>query len=231
MYLHGKSPIRMAFHSLYTDLHIGFPLFFVFHKTRLQETAFGLYIIILPQILTEIDHFKFVAYLQHARFRITSFKNCLGRKCHPVEVIGQKARAISLNGNLLTCLLLQFRHKGLVNEQGRLASCQHNQRSYRIFVDFNHNFLQRHHCAALVLRVAKGTAQVAAAETHEDGSRTAVVAFALEGMEYFVDLIHNNFQALRQAQGPEVVEPVETPRQSIKVLRSVVLDVGGFIVA
>ena len=41
-----------------------------------------------------------------------------------------------------------------------------------------------------MLCVAKRTAQVTTAETHEDGGRTAVVAFALEGVEYFVDLIH-----------------------------------------
>ena len=41
-----------------------------------------------------------------------------------------------------------------------------------------------------MLRVAKSTAQVAAAETHKDGGRTCVEAFALKGVEYFVDFIH-----------------------------------------
>ena len=40
-----------------------------------------------------------------------------------------------------------------------------------------------------MLRVAKGTAQVAATEAHEDGRRTCVKAFALKGVEYFVDFV------------------------------------------
>lgn len=43
-----------------------------------------------------------------------------------------------------------------------------------------------------MLRVAKDATQVAATETHEDGGRTAMVAFALKGIEYFVDLIHQS---------------------------------------
>lgn len=71
-----------------------------------------------------------------------------------------------------------------------------------------------------MLRVAKGTAQVAAAKAHEDGRRSSMVAFALQGVEYFVDFVHS-FLALRQAQGPAVVEPVETPLASSSVLSTV----------
>ena len=41
-----------------------------------------------------------------------------------------------------------------------------------------------------MLGIAEGTVKVASAETYEDGRRSSVVAFALEGMEYFVDTIH-----------------------------------------
>ena len=41
-----------------------------------------------------------------------------------------------------------------------------------------------------MLRVAEGATQVAAAEAHENSGRTAMEAFALEGIEYFVDLVH-----------------------------------------
>ena len=41
-----------------------------------------------------------------------------------------------------------------------------------------------------MLCVAKQTAQVAAAETHKDRRHTAMVAFALKRVEYFVDFIH-----------------------------------------
>ena len=60
----------------------------------------------------------------------------------------------------------------------------------------------------------------------------------MEGVEYFVDLIHGlrdtglrDFGPFDKLRDPAVVEPVETPRQSIKVLWSVVLDVGGLVVA
>ena len=41
-----------------------------------------------------------------------------------------------------------------------------------------------------MLRVAKSTAQVAAAKAHENGRRSSVEAFALKGVECFVDFIH-----------------------------------------
>ena len=59
-----------------------------------------------------------------------------------------------------------------------------------------------------MLRIAKGAAQIASAETHEDSGRSRVVALALQRVEYFVDSVH-----------------------SIKVLRCVVLDVGSLVVA
>ena len=37
-----------------------------------------------------------------------------------------------------------------------------------------------------MMSVTEMAAQIAATETHEDGRRTAVVAFALKGVEYFV---------------------------------------------
>ena len=82
-------------------------------------------------------------------------------------------------------------------------------------------------------------AQIAAAEAHEDGRRTAVVAFALEGVEYFVDMIHrlrdfgtSRLRALLQAQGPaSQSRSLAVSRQLFKILRGVILDVGGLVVA
>ena len=42
-----------------------------------------------------------------------------------------------------------------------------------------------------MLRITKHATQVAAAETHEDSRRTAMVAFALEGIKYLVYLKHH----------------------------------------
>ena len=42
--------------------------------------------------------------------------------------------------------------------------------------------------------VAERTSQVAAAEAHKDGRRTRMVAFALQGIEYLVDTIHNGLK-------------------------------------
>ena len=102
-----------------------------------------------------------------------------------------------------------------------------------------------------MLCVAKGTAQVAAAEAHEDGRRTAVVAFALKGAEYFVDLIQNEtysyicrFASLRAKRGnPDIklalldcfVVPsrkdAKRMKKLVKVLWRVILDVGSLVVA
>ena len=41
-----------------------------------------------------------------------------------------------------------------------------------------------------MLRVAEGATQVAAAEAHEDGGRSAMVTFTLKGIEYFVYFVH-----------------------------------------
>lgn len=43
-----------------------------------------------------------------------------------------------------------------------------------------------------MLGITKVTVQVAAAKAHEDGGRTRMVALALQGIEYFVDLIHRH---------------------------------------
>lgn len=56
MYLQGKPPIRVGFHSLNTGLHIGFPLFFICYETRLQKTILSFYSIVLRQVLTQINH-------------------------------------------------------------------------------------------------------------------------------------------------------------------------------
>ena len=73
-----------------------------------------------------------------------------------------------------------------------------------------------------MLRVAEMATQVAAAEAHEDGRRTGVEAFALEGIKYLVNFKHFFWIASFLAMTRSV---------SIKVLRGVILDVGGLVVA
>ena len=41
-----------------------------------------------------------------------------------------------------------------------------------------------------MMSVAEMATQIAATEAHEDSGGSGVEAFALEGVEYFVDLIH-----------------------------------------
>ena len=74
MYLQGKSPARMGFHSLNTGKHIGFSLFFIFLIARLQKTILGVNVIILRQILTQIDHFQLIATFQRTRLQITTME-------------------------------------------------------------------------------------------------------------------------------------------------------------
>ena len=69
--------------------------------------------------------------------------------------------------------------------------------------------------------VAKRAAQVAAAETHEDYRRSSVEAFALKGIEYLVNFKHFIWIASFLAMTQSV---------SIKILRGIILDVGGLIV-
>ena len=196
----------MGFHSLHACLHVSFTLFFVFHKTGLQKTVFSFNAIILRQILAKIDNLQLVASGQSARLHVATFESGLGRKRHPIQIRWQGPSAVGLDGDALARLLFQLRHKSLVNEQGRLAARQHDQRSQGIFINLVHNLLQRHHLSCLMLGVTKSAAQVAATETHKDSRRTCVEAFALKRVEYFVDLVHGlrdtGLRALRQAQGP-----------------------------
>ena len=190
VHLQRKPPVRMGFYSLHAGLHVGLALFRILNETGLQETMFGLNPIVLRQILTEINHFQLVAIRQYTGFQVTTFESGFRRKSHPIQIVRQGSRSIGFNGNHLTRLLLQFSYKSLIDEKRRLASRQHNQRSDWILIDCIHNLLQRHHLPCLMLCVTKRTAQVATAEAHEDGRRSAMVAFALQGVEYFVNLIH-----------------------------------------
>ena len=85
----------------------------------------------------------------------------------------------------------------------------------------------------MVLRVTKGTMQVAAAEAHEDGRRSAVEAFALKGIEYFVDTVHRlrDFGTSGLRDNDSQSRSLAVPRQLFKNLWGIVLDVGGFVVA
>ena len=73
-----------------------------------------------------------------------------------------------------------------------------------------------------MMSVAEMAAQVAAAEAYEDSRRSSVKAFALEGIEYLVNFKHFSWIASFLAMTRSV---------SIKILRRIILDVGGLIVA
>ena len=189
MYLQRKPPVRVGFHGLYAGFHIGFSLVLILNKTWLKKTMLGFDNLILRQILTKIDHFQFITSLQHTRLQIASLKNGLGRKRHPIEVVRQWSRTIGFNGDGLVRFLLQFRHKCHINKQRRFSTCQHKQWCERIFIDLLYNLLHRHHLPVLMLCVTKSATQVASTEAHKDGRRSGVVAFALKGVEYFVNLV------------------------------------------
>ena len=75
-----------------------------------------------------------------------------------------------------------------------------------------------------MLRVAEMAIQIAAAEAHENSGRTAMEAFALEGIEYFVDLEHYVWIASSFLLAM-------TQSVLIKVLWGFILDVGSLVVA
>ena len=180
----------MAFHGLDAGFHVSLALHFILAKARLQETVFCLDVIILRQILTQIDDLQLIATLHDTRHRIATLKCGFRRKRHPIEVRGQWVRSISFDGNGLACLPLQFGNENLVDEQGWLATREYDKRRNGVFVHLDDNLLQRHHRSTLMLRITEMAAQIAAAEAHENGGCTTMETFALEGMEYFVDLVH-----------------------------------------
>ena len=157
MYLQGKPPARMGFHSLNTGLHIGFSLFFIFLIARLQKTILGINVIILRHILAQIDYFQLIATFQGTRLHVTTSKSRFWRQRHPIKVRWDGTRTVGLDGDSLACLLFQLLDKSLVDKQGRLTTRQHEQRSIGILVDLFHNLLGRHQTTVLMLRVAKRT--------------------------------------------------------------------------
>ena len=74
-------------------------------------------------------------------------------------------------------------------QRGFAAGDDHQAR--RILPHLLHYLLVRHLGALLMLRVAERAMQVAAAEAHKDRRRAHVVAFTLQGIEYFV-YFHNS---------------------------------------
>lgn len=190
MGLEGQSPPWILKHRLHTSFHIDLPLGFIIRITRLQKTMRGFNAVILRQVLSEIHHLQLIALFQHAWLGIATLESSFGRKRHPIEIARQRTSAIGFNGDVFASPDPQLCHKDLVDKQRGLTASQDDDLGIGIMVDFIDDGLRTHHLPLLMLRVAKKAMQVASAETHEDRRRPSVEAFALEGVEYFINPEH-----------------------------------------
>ena len=190
MHLQREPPAGILHDSLHARGKVGLALRCIFTIAGLQEAVFGFNFVVNMEVLSTIDHFELVAAGEHAGLIVAALKTGLRRERHPIQRRRQRARAVRLNGHPFARPLLQCTHEGIVHKQRRLAAREHHHRRIRISVHLVNNVGQRHHPALLVLRVAKDTVQVAPAEAHKHRGRAAMVALALQGVEYLVDLVH-----------------------------------------
>lgn len=190
MRLQRQPPPFVVQYRLHASRHVGLTLERVVAVAGLQEAMLGLDMVILRQILPTIHHFELIAAGEHARLMVATLKTSLRRECHPIQRGRQRVRAVRLDGHPFARLLLQCTHEGIIHKQRRLAAREHHHRRIRISVHLVNNVGHRHHPALLVLRVAKGTMQIAPAEAHKHGGRAGMVALALQGVEYLVYLVH-----------------------------------------
>ena len=93
--------------------------------------------------------------------------------------------AVGLHGHELV-LVVEGVDEALGELQRRLAAGDDHQAG-GVLGGLLGNFLVGHFGARLMLCVAEGAAQVAAAQPHEDRRGACIIAFALEAVEYLVN--------------------------------------------
>ena len=136
-----------------------------------------------------VDDFQLVA-ASLAQFG-SLYEGVFGREGYPVDAGKHGARAVGLDGDAPAAVVQRGDEFGC-DEKGGFASGEYDPRGGMAGDGF-HDAPGGHHGRALVRRVAEGAAQVAAGKAHKDAWAAGVVAFALQGVEYFVDgvFFHN----------------------------------------
>ena len=188
--MQGESPLGVVEHGLDGGLHVAEPLFLILDPAGLQVAVGGGDAVVLGQVLAQIDHLEFVAAGEHHGQVSAVAEARLRRQGHPVDAVGQGTGAVGLDGDALARHLLESRHKILVYPQRWLTAREHDKRSPRVLHHLPDNLGQRHHRALLVLRVAEGAMQVAAAQPDKHAGGTRVEALALQREENLVNFVH-----------------------------------------
>ena len=130
------------------------------------------------------DDFKFIARGEDGRGAGT--ESILRGEGDPVDARGKGARAVGLYGYLKACGM-EGGDEELIDKKGGLSAGEDKKPPGTFY--FFHNFLCRHQRVGLVVGVAEGAAEIAAAEAYEDGRATGIDAFALQTVEYLVNRI------------------------------------------
>lgn len=148
----------------------------------LQEEVAGGQLLIARELLTLVHDLHFVHPLDGQGCSL------LGRTGHPVDALGQRARAISFDADIFARFVQQA-DESLVYPKRRLSTGQDDHLS-RTMPHLFEYLLVAHHHTLLVLCVAEGATQVAAREADEESRRTGMVALTLQAVEYLVNLSH-----------------------------------------
>ena len=156
--------------------------------TGLEETVVGSNSVVEREVVLACeDHFQFVT-MRDAELSIGCGAELeLWAARNMVDGGRKGVGAVGFDGNLFAQSMNRLAER-IVNEKGGFTACEYDQRSW-ILPNFSTDVVCRHEAARLVLRIAKRTLEIAARKTDEYCSTPCVVAFTLDGIEYFVDFI------------------------------------------
>ena len=184
--LERNAPLGMPKHIVERGLQGELVLLWVAHVAGLQEIALRLDVVVEGHVVVSgIDHFQFV----HAgkaqggigtELELGTARDVVYRHCDGTGAVG-------LHGYLFAQCVDGIAEL-LVNEECRLAPCEHNEGGW-ISGDFLADLRCGHRRARCVAGVAEEAVEIAPRKTDEDCSASCVVAFTLYGIEYFVDFI------------------------------------------
>lgn len=123
-------------------------------------------------------------------FQFVDARDCVGgrfgRACNPVDGVGQRERAVGLDVDT-TAGAVKGVDQGGGELQGGLAASDDGQGAGWVDGYGGDDFRFGHLGGAAEVGVAEEACAVAAAEAHEYGGMAGPSAFALEGVENFVD--------------------------------------------
>ena len=169
--------------------------FFIACVAGLEKTPGRRDGLIDAHVLTAVDDFQLVAPPEaHLRGRNHIV---LWRAGDPVNAVRKRMSAVGLDCNVSPAGM-EGRDEPVRQEKRRFTAGDDGEER-GIFRYCGDNLLRRHESAVLMGRVAERAAEIAARKAHEDGGSAGMVALALQGIEYFADLVlsHKSAQSCR----------------------------------